>query len=262
MKLKNVLTIGVKRLSELLYPPHAFCAVCGDKRAQRSETNFVCASCREKLLSYVRPSDICEKCGQRLGRGKHKCRLMALSGIAFAYPYSYPAARGAVRAVKFHNLPQLAKLLAPSVASCCRHFAVDVIVPVPLSQKRMGERGFNQSMALALAVAEHLNIPVDSASAVRVRDTKAQSGLAREKRRVNVSGAFAARGDTLNGKRVLLIDDVVTTGSTANACAKAILAAGAKSVCVGAVCGRYYGIGRGYLRRGAVHVKKVHFIRN
>ncbi|MDD2647391.1 MAG: phosphoribosyltransferase family protein [Eubacteriales bacterium] len=228
-----------KGLTDLLYPPHAVCAVCGDKRSLQSETDFVCLSCREKLLSYARPVDICEKCNQRMGRGKHVCRLMSLSGIAFAYPYSYAAARGAVRAIKFHSLPQIAGLLAPALSSCCRRFPVDVIVPVPLSAKRRGERGFNQSEEISARVAALLGLAVDSSSLVRMRDTKAQSGLQKSKRRKNVSGAFGVNGGALSGKQVLLIDDVVTTGSTADACAKALLAAGAKSVYLGAVCGTY-----------------------
>jgi ComF family protein len=108
------------------------------------------------------------------------------------------------------------------------HF--DMIVPVPLHWRKRWRRGFNQSELLAREVSKRRGVPLGKAL-MRVRPTDVQAGLAMAGRRRNVTGAFAARpGADLKGKRVLLIDDVMTTGATASACAAALKRGGASSV--------------------------------
>jgi ComF family protein len=120
------------------------------------------------------------------------------------------------------------------------HF--DAIVPMPLHWQRRWERGFNQSELLARAIARRWNVPVVNAIR-RVKATAPQAGLTNSKRRLNMSGAFSARSflgkrftsTPLKGARVLLIDDVLTTGATAAACARALKRAGARHVTLAAV---------------------------
>jgi ComF family protein len=112
------------------------------------------------------------------------------------------------------------------------HF--DVIIPMPLHWRRRWERGFNQSELLAREIGRRWNVPVQKA-VKRVKATAPQAGLTNAKRRANVSGAFAARGRISAGARVLLVDDVLTTGATAAACARALKRAGAKHVALLAV---------------------------
>lgn len=104
----------------------------------------------------------------------------------------------------------------------------DAVIPVPLHWRRQWSRGFNQSELLARQVARRRGIPVLRALR-RARATQSQTGLSNTRRRKNVTGAFRVRG-SFNGARVLLVDDVMTTGATGSACAAALKAAGAGSV--------------------------------
>ncbi len=109
--------------------------------------------------------------------------------------------------------------------------AADVLVPVPLHSRRLRERGYNQSALLAAEVGKRNCLPVVADSLVRLRHTKAQVKTAdAEERQRNLAGAFGCRNTKLAGKRVLVVDDVCTTGATLNSCATALRAAGATSV--------------------------------
>lgn len=111
----------------------------------------------------------------------------------------------------------------------------DAIVPMPLHWRRRWERGFNQSELLAREIGWRWNAPVRKIVR-RVKSTVPQAGLTNAKRRLNVAGAFEARGNArLKGARVLLVDDVLTTGATAAACARALKRAGARHVALLAV---------------------------
>jgi ComF family protein len=105
----------------------------------------------------------------------------------------------------------------------------DLIVPVPLHASRAAERGYNQAALLAHALASCLELPVQEAAVIRVRATASQIHLNPAERRANVRDAFQCRED-VNGLRILLIDDVCTTGATLEACAAALRACGAASV--------------------------------
>jgi ComF family protein len=108
--------------------------------------------------------------------------------------------------------------------------AVDVIVPVPLHAARFRERGYNQAALLAHELARYTGLTVDEQTLVRKRATAPQTKLDAKQQKENVHAAFSCSGDTLAGKRVLLIDDVCTTGATLEACAIALLESGAHSV--------------------------------
>jgi ComF family protein len=107
----------------------------------------------------------------------------------------------------------------------------DIVVPIPLHRRRLWWRGFNQAALLAAEVAHRTGLPLDAASVVRSRFTPPQTARDHDDRRRNVARAFAVRRPaSIRGRRVLLIDDVMTTGATADECARAIIAAGAISV--------------------------------
>jgi len=115
-----------------------------------------------------------------------------------------------------------------------------VVVPVPLHASRRRERGYNQSLLIARAVAKALQLPVEGGVLRRVRITSTQTALDLAGRAVNVQGAFdVRRHGSLAEKSVLLVDDVVTTGATANACAEALTHAGAREVVVAAAASPY-----------------------
>jgi ComF family protein len=160
------------------------------------------------------------------------CRR-GLRGFDAAYSFGFyeEELRELIHVFKYGRVQTLAKPLGRFLASALpREQTFDVIVPMPLYWRKRWRRGFNQAALLARELARRTHIPVSNALR-RVKDTAAQAGLTNAKRRRNVSGAFRARNKTaLPGQRVLLIDDVLTTGATAASCARALRAAGARQV--------------------------------
>jgi len=152
--------------------------------------------------------------------------------IVAAYPFD-GVARAAILALKYRQQRRLARLLAPGLIAALanRPLGVDVVMPVPLSRARATERGFNQSALLARPVAQSLGLPIDTTSLVRTRNTAQQTSLPARERRTNMVGAFAvSEPRRVVGLRILLVDDVCTTGATIESCANTLLHAGASGV--------------------------------
>lgn len=149
---------------------------------------------------------------------------------AFSYGLYVGALREAIHLIKFKGL----KRLAGPVSALMTHMAlpeVDFVVPVPLSHETLKERGFNQSLLIGKTVAGHINVPIRDDVLRKTRHTLMQSSLGMLERRENVKGAYAVEG-ALEGARVLLVDDVVTTGATVSECTKVLMKAGAGRVYV------------------------------
>ena len=213
-------------LAEALWP--ARCLGCG-----RRGPPF-CPECWS-ALPRLRPPQ-CPRCA-RPERGGTPCRACqradpALSAVRA--PCSYTGAvRQAVRRLKYHQERHLAEPLAMLLIEAlrARPLAVDAIVPVPLDRERAHARGYNQAALLAAPAAAALTLPVAADALQRTRATRSQVGLSARARRANVRGAFACTdASAVAGRRVLLVDDVMTTGATLEACASALMAAGATSV--------------------------------
>lgn len=134
--------------------------------------------------------------------------------------------------------PLLGRLLAEAVAQVDLAESL-VVIPVPLFKRKLRERGFNQAGEIARAFVNRevlQGIKLDTFSLVRVRETASQTGLTRHQRRANMRGAFAVvRPERIENKNVLLMDDVMTTGTTASECSRVLLRAGAKQVFVATV---------------------------
>ncbi len=140
--------------------------------------------------------------------------------------------RRLIHLMKYDGMRPLAKRLGRLMAATAADFeAVDYLVPVPLYRRRRWSRGFNQAALLAAAMAEATGIPARGGLLRRTRATESQAGLSNHQRRANVTGAFSTpRPREVRGRRILLIDDVMTTGATLEACAKALKRAGAQYV--------------------------------
>jgi len=110
------------------------------------------------------------------------------------------------------------------------NWQIDAVAAIPLNKDRFKERGYNQAEVLARPLANLLKVPIISASIVRVKKTQSQVGLSLPQRKSNVENAFLADHQIVNSKKVLIVDDVATTGSTIDACSQSLLDAGAKSV--------------------------------
>jgi ComF family protein len=144
-------------------------------------------------------------------------------------------ARSLVHRLKYGDRIELARALGAMMARAGAELLADadVIVPVPLHRSRLWWRRFNQAMALAAAVSRRSGVPCDPFLLARVKRTQSQVGLTRHQRGENLQGAFRVGADAkprVQGRRILLVDDVVTTGATANACSRALLRAGASAV--------------------------------
>ena len=164
-----------------------------------------------------------------------RCRLCRTGTRGFDAAYCFGSYEGNLRELihlfKYGRMKPLARTLAASLTSALpldQRF--DVVVPMPLHWRRRWQRGFNQAELLARIAGRRCGIPVSHAVR-RIRSTAVQAGLSNAQRRENVAGAFRLkRRRAIHGRRVLLIDDVMTTGATASACALALKRGGAASV--------------------------------
>ncbi len=210
---------------DLLFPPR--CVACG------LGGSFLCDACLARATPVPEPQ--CNLCGQPIAGGPLCVRCaespVAGGGLRAVFVYAGPV-QAAVRALKYHNMRVVADPLGATMARRLATWGVepDIIVPVPLHPRRLRERGYNQAELLANALGRETGVSVRPEALARMRDTPAQakSASAVERRR-NVTDAFVAR-DVVKGGRLLLVDDVCTTGSTLSACAEALLTAGAAQV--------------------------------
>jgi ComF family protein len=162
--------------------------------------------------------------------GNCRARLPAFDVAWAAYRFEGPL-RTAIHRFKYGGERALGEPLGALLADAAAGLRIeaDLIVPAPLHATRRRERGYNQSELLARVVARRLGLPLGLALA-RQRPTPPQVGLSAAERRANVAGAFAWRGESLADRRVLLIDDVCTTGATLDACARALRPHGPASI--------------------------------
>jgi competence protein ComFC len=222
-----------------LYPE--VCQICTAERAGAAE-GFVGPNCWQKV-HFIKPP-FCERCGLPF-EGElttpfecSNCRDMHLH---FRSARSAVAASGpvleAIHRYKYQRAlwfePFLADLLIRAAQPELRNEKWDWIVPVPLHPTKKREREFNQAERLARPLSRATGIPVNDRLIRRVKPTRTQTLLTRQERATNVRAAFAPRGrPRLDGRRVVLLDDVFTTGATTSACAKVLRSAGAGEVCV------------------------------
>ncbi len=176
-----------------------------------------CAAC-----SAVGFSPFCPPCEAALEPAP-SAELPGFSRVVIPYRYGGPASL-AVQALKFDGRIELGPLLGARIAAELGG-GFDLVVPVPLPRRRLAERGYNQARELARG----LPVPVRPLALARTRTPRPQVGLSRPERHRNQHGSFAAT-EGVRGRRVLLLDDVLTTGATAQAAGEALLAAGAAEV--------------------------------
>jgi ComF family protein len=184
--------------------------------------------------------DSCAGCDGVVARATIFCRACAATVTraaptepVVAFAEFGGAVAQAIRRLKYASRPDLARPLAELLRHAARDASLcaDLLVPVPLHPRRLAERGYNQAALLARPLALELGARFAPRALRRCRDTPRQVTLERAARRANVAAAFVARTPgELGGRRVVLVDDVVTTGATLHACRSALLAAGAASV--------------------------------
>jgi len=221
----------------LIYPN--VCQLCGAQRATATE-GFVCSRCWEQVR-FIKPP-FCNRCGLPFHGSLTtdfectNCRDMKLH---FRSARSAVKLDGAVlevvRRYKYKRAlwfePFLADLLIREALPHLREEKWDYIVPVPLHPRKKRQREFNQAERLATFLSAAAGIPMDTTLLKRVNWTQTQTKLTRDKRAENMRNAFTMRKPRkLNGERIVLFDDVFTTGATTNACAEVLIEAGAGEI--------------------------------
>jgi ComF family protein len=219
-------------LVETLYP--VTCLRCGTPVTGHIR---LCDACWPELPWLG--SDRCPRCGRAgvdpaVPCGRCQQRPPAFSAVHAPLAYAEPVPDW-VQGLKYHQRLGLAPTLAALAGAGLAAEGFDLLVPVPLHRTRLARRGFNQAQLLCRELGKRHGLPVRPTALRRERDTRPQVGLADRRRGANVRGAFSARPERVRGQRILLIDDVVTTGATADAAAEALRAAGASRVVVVAV---------------------------
>lgn len=205
------------------------CLGCGTRG------RFICQECADKAPRLDRP--FCTVCANPGVSGTCSwCHAHAPSVDAIRSPYLYVQGSPIYRAITMLKYGGM-RSIAPEVAELLRSFlgsrrsaGPDVIVPVPSHRKRVRQRGYSQASLIAAELGNMTRVPVDAGALVRVKNAPSQLETeSREARWTNVQGGFESRSG-LEGTNVLLVDDLVTTGSTASACAAALKLAGARRV--------------------------------
>ncbi|KAB0666079.1 ComF family protein [Oryzomonas japonica] len=223
---------------DVLFPP--LCHIC---RAFIPDAGplHICPACRERMPAVAHP--LCPVCGiPFLGvGGDHVCGACRQAQPDFAAARAALVYEGECRelihAYKYRYKTHLRRPLALLTAAPLRDFvaacAPELIVPVPLHVRRLRERGFNQAVLLGEIWSREWGVPLERGAMRRIRWTEPQITLTAAQRRDNVKGAFDVRdAGVVKGRRVLLVDDVYTTGSTVKECAHVLKAAGASEVAV------------------------------
>lgn len=216
---------GCVKFVHAILPHH--CALCGASTLNR----LLCTGCNADLSHYRVPAcPVCalptpngQVCGDCLQHPPAFERTLA------AFSYHFPIDR-LLHAFKYSGNLALTEILAKPLAQLAAdHPKPDLLLPMPLHPGRLQERGFNQSLEIAKPISRWLDIPLTADACRRTRDTPSQAGLKWKERRRNVRGAFACDLD-LSGKRIAVLDDVMTTGATLNEISRILKERGAAEV--------------------------------
>lgn len=235
MKSGNII-YGVKQtvetIKDTLFPKS--CPMC-DKLLDRGM--LVCRKCESRLVYIGEPR--CKKCGKQLDNDRIEyCMDCSAkkhyykSGIA-AFLYNDMISHSIYR-FKYHNRRTYAefygKAIADKYGKNIRYWGAEVIIPVPVHKKKLIKRGYNQAGLIAVELGKQLHIKVDEDYLIRVVNTRPQKEMDKSARKKNVEKAFKINNNIVKYKKIILVDDIYTTGSTIDACAKALLDAGAETV--------------------------------
>ena len=214
----------------------AQCALCAGPCRE-----LVCVPCRQQYLEQTRPR--CRQCANPLDDMAQLCgrclrRPPAYDATFTAADYAAPVDQLLLQlkfGARLAHAPLFAQLLAQAVQRDSNWDAPQLLCPVPLGPARLVERGYNQALEIARPLARHLDIALQARLALRVRETKAQSGVAPRERRANLAQAFMVapqHAEKVAGCHVGIVDDVMSSGHTVHALAAALKRAGARKVTV------------------------------
>lgn len=230
---KSLKSLG-EALSEIVFPRDIYCIACG-KPIKKESKMALCSECRTKMLEEL--PERCMRCAHFTDRSSiYFCEHCASSKLRYdrgaaAVVYTEQA-RKIIYGLKYGGKGYLAKNIAFIMSDAVKSIGeYDIIIPVPMHKSKRASRGFCHTTLISKAIGEIEGKPVSCRNLIRVKKTGAMSGLTPEERKRNIKGAFDILDvEEIRGKRVLLIDDLITTGSTAEECARVLKNSGAEKV--------------------------------
>ena len=217
--IKNRALLGRDFLFDLVLPK--YCLNC------EKEGEWLCPTCYS-LLDFKKQYCLNCKKENKTGYFCSQCKnKYALDGVLIAGDYDNKILSRLIKQLKYHFAQDIAKILAQFLKDFILHYQKGnefkmedfLFIPVPLHKKRENSRGFNQSQKILEEFSKLFDIKIDIKNLIKTKNTKAQAKLNEEERKENMKDAFIWKGSDLKGKKIILIDDVATTGSTLNECA-------------------------------------------
>lgn len=239
--MNKIITKSQKAIQKIIFP--AKCMSCGKILLEKEERYGLCHSCWKKVFIIREP--VCKKCGKAIPDAseelcndcmKRKHIFKQAKGL-----YSYDGAMKEIMyRFKYQNkrcyAAYFANLASDLYADYFRVNNINAIVPVPMYEKKKKKRGYNQAEVFAKALGEKLSIPVFSDLVVRTRNTLPQKGLSDIKRQRNLQNAFNINEKMIQSNSVILVDDIFTTGATADIVSETLRGAGIKDVYCMFIC--------------------------
>lgn len=236
--MNNLLKKAAEVMEETVFPSNIYCICCGSL-IDGSRAYSLCDECIGKFHWITGKS--CEKCGKALPEAYRGRLCYDCMNTAHYFTKGYSCLtyglheREVLLDYKYNGKSYLAKKLGDMLYDriSCEDISVDIIIPVPISAGRERKRGYNQAALMSRRLSARWNVPWDGRVLLRKKETPLLRSLNPSDRRMALAGAFAV-SDTaaykLTGKTILLIDDIYTTGATADVCSKTLLEAGARQV--------------------------------
>ncbi len=218
----------LEKILNLIFPPR--CIGCG----KNTRSSVLCEPCTRKITLHQ--TLFCGRCGLRLPAGKRVCHKEFPYLLGAATDFGNDIVRNAIHALKFQYVKNaadaLGDLLVRYAAMLHLPFEDYLIIPIPLSPRRLRERGFNQSELIANIFARGFGLPIETKALMRVKNTKPQSETKNlVERRENLARSFTARHpEYVAGKNIILVDDVTTSGATLLEAATVLKSAGARKI--------------------------------
>lgn len=213
---------------DLVFP--RICCTCGKRIAHEEE--LVCFSCRSKLPKVKFPDQKDNELTNRF-LGKFPVKF----GVSYLYFFKSGITQTLMHQFKYNQKPKLGILfgnyLGFEISMADLNSGIDMIIPVPLHRKKLRKRGYNQSLMFAKGLSESANIPVESGIIARTIYNQSQTHKSKEERQKSVSNIFQImEPEKVAGKSILLVDDVITTGATLEACGVLLLNAGCRELSI------------------------------
>ncbi|MBN1154881.1 ComF family protein [candidate division KSB1 bacterium] len=213
-----------KALVDFVFPE--FCIEC--KQRLSGKDSLLCTPCWENLPLFPQDHSITAEIAEKSEHNRYLAHAFAI------YEFS-ETVQTMIHLLKYDHRPTVAvhvlRHMPTILRTILQSVGFDLIIPVPLHKKRVKSRGYNQSAVIGTHLSKILLIPLCESCLLRTRNTTSQTTLDINQRIENVAGAFkVSRAQSIFNKKILIVDDVITTGSTINACAKELLSYGAKEV--------------------------------